>query len=446
MFTSYETRLRRDLLAWQERGLIDGGQRERIERDAFGRRGLAGLQAVLVLCLAILLIAATTAFVSANWAGMSPASRMVLLLGGNAAAVGLTFELTRRHLASPSPGLALAIDAAAALSLGLAILSIALVAQTFHLPSDPSGFARTIAALGLATALVARSRISAFIGAGALAFSAVDLPLFGATVPPMDGAGIFWLIAGGYLVTALGGWLPARVMSLFLVLVAMTFRLGAASALGWTFNVRAELIFFVALAAFASGHALIRTPSLPGGDRLRDGGGALVHAAAGLCLAAILAASIRTLGWTPRGANIWTLPALAAAAATGAILVLPWRAGRSPAPALADLVILGAMVFSLVLLVAGSGWGGTDRQASAFWTVWTGIVPALALVVAGHLDARRALYGWSLVLVGGLIVGLLFTSRDLIGFAGNLLGSAILVAATVWVCRWADRRLAGELT
>lgn len=446
MLLSYEARLRRDLLSWQESGLIDGPQRERIEREAFGRRGLAGLQAVLVLCIVILLASATSAFVAANWAGMSAVSRMAVLGLGNAAAVALTFWLVRRHATAPSAGLVLAAEAAASLSLALATLSIALVAQTFHLPSDPRGFARTVAVLGLATSLVARSRVCALVGAAALLVAAVELPGLG---PPSlardDGPG-FWVIGTAFFVASLGGWLPARTASLLLLLCALTLRLGGASASGLGLSYRAELVFTVALAAFGSGQVLARLTGEGLRARVRDGGTALGHAAAGLCLAAILAASVRTLGWSPHGTGLLAWPALLAGAAATASLVVPWRAGRAAAPPLADLVVLGATLLSLLLLLVGSGTGAASRGGSPVWTVWAGIVPALALVVAAHLDGRRTLYGWSLAVVAGLVIGLLVVSRDLIGFSANLLGSAILVSITVAICRWADRRLAGRPT
>ena len=440
MVVSYEARLRRDLLAWQQGGLISADQRERIERERFGRRGLAGLQSVLILCIVILLVAATSAFVAANWAGLSAASRMVVLLLGNAAAVALTFGLARRAASASPPGPALALDAAATLSLGMAVLSIALVAQTFHVPSDPRGFARTIAMLGLATALIAGARTPALIGAAALAVAAVELPWLGSPGTVPDNGPAFWTITAIFFALALPGLLRGRVATLFLLLGAVTLRLGGDALTSPLFGYRAELVFVVALAALATGQAMALVPARQWLGGFRDAGAALVRAASGLCLVAILAASIRTLGWGWRGPSGLALPALLASAAAVAALVVPWRTTRRITPSLSDVIVLGAAVLSLLLLVLGSYAGIPARGGSPFWTVWTGIVPALGLVVAGHHDDRRSLYGWSLAGVVGLIVGLLVVSGDLIGFAANLLASAVLVAVTVAICRWADRR------
>lgn len=443
MVLSYEAKLRRDLHAWQQGGLISPEQRRRIEQERFRQRSLAGLQSVLILCVVILLVAATSALVAANWAGLSAGSRIAILLLGNAAAVALTFALARRNASASQPGGSLAVDATAALSLATAVLSIALVAQTFHVPSDPQGFARTVAALGLVTTLVAGSRISALVGALALAAAAVQIPWFVPSSLKPDNGPVFWTIAAAYFATAMIGWLPARVATLLVLLGAVTIRLGDNVRSGELFLYRAELVFSVALAALAMGQALACLPARGWIGSLREGGAALVRAASGLCLLAILAASVRTFGWGWRSPSFLTWPSLLAAAAATASMIVPWRIGqRRVTPLLPDVIVLGAAVVSLLLLLVGSYAGVPARGGSPFWTVWTGVVPTLALIVAGHHGDRRNLYGCSLAAVVGLVIALLVVSGDLIGFSANLLASAVLVAATGAICRWADGRAA----
>ncbi|WP_375456993.1 DUF2157 domain-containing protein [uncultured Methylobacterium sp.] len=444
MLPSYRARLRRDLLDWQERGLIDAAQRERIAAEALAPPGPGYLQGILVLCIVVLVAPAIIAFVAANWSGLAPATRMVVLFSADAAAVLGAWFAGRRHARAPSAPQRAVADGAATLSLVLAAATLALVGQTFHVPPDLRGYAATVAALGLATALVARSGGAAFAACAALVVA--DVGPWDGGAAPGAGSPTFWFVASGLLAGFLTGWLPARAPSLTVLLVVLANHLGAAS--GGIPTIGPDRLMLVAALALGAGHALAGQALAgfgadPRTARLREGGAALAQAATGVCLLGILAVAARTLGWGGRPSPAWILPTLLAFAAAGALLVLPRRRGRGPLP-LPELIVLGSTALSFLVLLTGAWGWAPARGGSPFWTVWGGIVPALGLVVAGHLDERRALFGWGLALVAGLIVGMLAVSRDLLGFSVNLLGSAALVALTLALCRWADRRLAGR--
>ena len=137
---SYSARLRRDLRDWQERGLIQPEQAERIAAHALAPRGHRHLQAALALCILLLVAPSIIAFVAANWSAMPPAARLILLFLANAAAVSATY-LAARRLARDQTGPARRlVDGMATLSLAIAAATLALVGQTFHVAADPRGF------------------------------------------------------------------------------------------------------------------------------------------------------------------------------------------------------------------------------------------------------------------------------------------------------------------
>ena len=443
MLLSYRARLRRDLARWQEGGIIDGAQAARIAAVSLRAPGLGHLQAALALCVVLLAAPSVIAFVAANWAGMAPLSRLLVLVLADAAAVLGAYLAARRNAATPSASARALADGAATLSLAIAAAAIALVAQTFHLPSDPRGFAGTVALLGLATALIGRSGGAALVACAALV--AADSDLLGAGPLGLSSGGPgphwqgFWIVGPALFVGCLCGWLPARSATLFLLLAALANHIGAAPISGYALFVGPDRIVLVA----ALGHGLGRLlSSRPGASqRLREGGEALAAASEGLFLIAILAVAVRTLGLRGSGPGLFTGLAFAGLVLAAIPAVRPRWTGRGPLM-LADLVILGAAGLALASWLALAAIDPAARQGgSAFWTVCGGILPALGLVVAGHLDERRALFNGGLALTAGLTIGMLAVSRDLIGFSGYLFGCAILIALTLGFCRWAERRM-----
>ena len=444
---SYRARLRRDLRRWQDRGLIQPEQAERIAADAFASRGLGHLQAALVLCIVVLAAPAVIAFVAANWAAMPPAARMVVLLLGNAATLLATFLAARAHARGSGASARRLADGTATLSLAFAAATLALVGQTFHVPSDLRAFAGTMAVLGLATAIVARSSGAALVACVALAVADTGLPgLGGVGFETVRAAwASFWLVGPCLFVASLSGWLPAREPTLLLLLLVLTNHLGGPAVL--PFVPSPELTFTVGALALALGHAIAgtRRDGVPAEardgwpTRFGEGGEVLMQAAAGLCLLGILVVALRTLGLGGPKPGLTIVLGFWALALAAFLLSRPRLARGDPLP-LADLLVLGAAALGLLTWLVSGVVGG----ASPFWTVWGGIVPALALVVAGHIGERRGLFGWGLALCAGLTLGMLAVSRNLIGFSGNLLVCALLVAVTLAACRWADRRLTGR--
>ena len=227
------------------------------------------------------------------------------------------------------------------------------------------------------------------------------------------------------------------------LLVVLTNHLAGSSA-SLPFLVSPDLILMVAAIALALGHWLAGSrdegsPSAPMSGwtaRYRQGGLALTEAAAGLFLLGIATVAARTLGLGGARPSLMVVPAFATLALT-ALFLWRRRANRRGKPALANLLVLGAAGLGLLTWFIG----GSVRHASPFWTVWGGIVPALWLVVAGHIGERRGLFVWGLILSGGLTLGMLAVSGNLIAFSGNMLVCAFLLALTLVACRWADRRL-----
>lgn len=121
---SYSARLRRDLRDWQERGLIQPEQAERIAAHAFAPRGFKHLQAALALCILLLVAPSVIAFVAANWSAISPASRLIVLFLANAAAVAGTYLAARRHARGRTGSTSRLVDGLATLSLALSLIHI----------------------------------------------------------------------------------------------------------------------------------------------------------------------------------------------------------------------------------------------------------------------------------------------------------------------------------
>ncbi|MGH1587672.1 DUF2157 domain-containing protein [Methylobacterium phyllosphaerae] len=356
----------------------------------------------------------------------------------------VTYLAARRRARDQAGSARRLVDGLATLSLAIAVATLALVGQTFHVAADPQGFAGTIAVLGLATALVARSGgaavvacvalIAADIGFGGLEFAT----LRGDTAA---GAGIwFWTVGPVLFLASLSGWLPARESTLLLLLIVFANHLGGAPA-GLTFLLPPDRMLIVAAVALAVGHALPRlAPQGEWASRIREGARALTRAAVGLCLLGIVMVSVRTLGFggaRPTFAAALTLATIA----TSAFVVARFRLPARAIPPTSDLLVLAAAALALLVWVIA----GTGREPSTFWTVWGGIVPALMLVVAGDLESRRELYGWGIALVAGFTIGMLAASHNLIAFSGNLLLCAVLLSLALVACRWAARRITGRV-
>lgn len=441
---SYSTRLRRDLQEWQALGLIQADQSERIAAHALAPRGGKHLQVVLGLCILLLLAPAILAFVAANWAAMPPGSRITVLFLTDAACVFATYLAALRHAAGPPGSPRKLVDGLALLSLVAAAATLALIGQTFHTPADPQGYALTIAILGTATALVARSGSAGVVASLALIMAdlgSYGLGLGGAATTAATGAGLwFWAVGSVLFLASLTGWIPAREFTLLVLLSTLSNHLGGQPR-GLPIPPAPDRALLVAASAMALGYALPHlSVHAAWATRLRDGAQALKDAAAGLILISLVLVAFNLFGFElahPSALGLVALAAVAGAAFTIDRLRAPNLATRS----VGDFLVLAAGALALIVWVAAS----SSREVSSLWTVWGGIVPALMLVVAGEIDHRRALYGGGITLTAGFTLGMLAMSRSLITFSGNLLLCALVLSLALLACRWANRRISARL-
>ncbi|MFC6050020.1 DUF2157 domain-containing protein, partial [Methylobacterium hispanicum] len=96
MLQAYTTRLRHDLAAWERAGLIEADQRRRIEDTLVHEDPGGRIVFVAALAAALLLVSGMIAFVAANWSGMPPIARLVVLTAADAATLWTAFALARR--------------------------------------------------------------------------------------------------------------------------------------------------------------------------------------------------------------------------------------------------------------------------------------------------------------------------------------------------------------
>ena len=440
MAVTYRSRLRRDLTRWEERGLITPALRNTLEADALSASAFPHLQSVLVLCGVILASVSLIAFVAANWAAISPLHRMAMLVAANAVAVGLTYlAFERRRTTRTRSGLWL--EAAAVLSIVAASASVALVAQTLHLPADPRGYAVTVAAIATLTAVVTRSHSGVMIAAVALtAAVALDVPK-----GPLDAPALFWPLLIVAFAACLSGWVAARASTFLFLLIPMATQLGAIGLRPPVLSVRQDVVLLVAAILITVGRGLVHLvpANMPRG--FRNNLGLAARASGGLVLFGIALSTVATMNGQWMAATPWAYAGLAFAVvgAAALLIVLPLRRGAVP---VGDVVILAAGAMSLLGPLLWPYVGAAGSAMAPFWTVWAGLVPCLAVAIAAHLDDRRTLFGWSMAVCAGLIIMMLYVSKDLIGFAAHLLVSAAMIGIAVIACRWAETRVQWRLS
>src|SRR3954451_8595153 len=260
MVVSYRVRLRSEMDRWVEKGLVDADLRQRLEAETFSGSAFAHLQSILMLCGVVLAGVALIAFVAANWAGLAATSRMVILIGANGVAVLLAFLAYERHRANRDQGSWVLAEGASTLSLVAAAASVALVAQTFHLPSDLPSFATTVAVLGAVTAFVTRSGGCAMVAAIALVVANTpEVDIAGragqAATASLTLQGLTWAL----LLGCASGWVAARTSTFLLILLSLSAQMGAFGSTTWL--VRNDVPLTFAAAVIGISHAA--APFLP---------------------------------------------------------------------------------------------------------------------------------------------------------------------------------------
>lgn len=159
---SYRKRLEADLGRWVGEGLVSSESAATIRRSLAQEGGGFKLPALIGLFGGLLIASSVSAFVAANWEEIPRIAKLVMVLLGLAAALGIWARLESRG----STGGA---DAAATCGTLIFAAGVALVGQMYHLPTDWPGGALLVALGALIAAFLLRSNgalIIAIIGIG----------------------------------------------------------------------------------------------------------------------------------------------------------------------------------------------------------------------------------------------------------------------------------------
>lgn len=423
LLQAYTTRLRHDLAAWERAGLIEADQRRRIEGTLVHEDPGGRIVFVAALAASLLLVSGMIAFVAANWSGMPPIARLVVLTAADVATLWTAFALARR--AAEANGRRALADVAATLSVGVSAASIALIAQTFHLPGDLRGFATTVSLVAGATALLARSGGSAGVAIAAVAVAGwPDLGLFGHGAVASGGPGLqAWgtlaAIAGGML----AGIVPTGAFLFLLLLAAVDVQAGALTLSGKAFPF--DIGLTAALAAFVLTCIPILTDLVRMPARLRDRLTMVDGAGAGLLLVALAGAGVYAI---VGGRSAGTATLTAAVAGTCLFATAGWVRLRAREVPYDRIILLGAALATAAMPLLGGG------RASP-WSLWMVVVPTLMVAAAGHVQGRRALFCWALGMAVLGLLGIVWTSGNLILAALHMLGAGALALGAAQMAR-----------
>lgn len=157
---SYRKRLEADLGRWVGEGLVSPESAATIRRSLAQEGGGFKLPALMGLFGGLLIASSVSAFVAANWEEIPRIAKLVMVLLGLGAALGIWARLESRG----STGGA---DAAATCGTLIFAAGVALVGQMYHLPTDWPGGALLVALGALIAAFLLRSNgalIIAIIG------------------------------------------------------------------------------------------------------------------------------------------------------------------------------------------------------------------------------------------------------------------------------------------
>ena len=423
MLPSYTRRLQDDLARWEREGLIDPDQRQRIEAT-FAREDPGGrIVFVAALTAALLLVAGVIAFVAANWSGMPPAARLIVLVAANAATLCAAFAFSRR--AADANGSRALADIAATLSVGVSAASIALIAQTFHLPEDLSGFATTVSVIATATALLARSGGSAGVAMVAVAVAGwpdVSVLMDGSAASDGPGA-VSWTTLAALAAGMLLGIIPSSAFLFLLLFSAVEVQAGALVFSSKAFPLNIGLTASLAAAVLTLVPMVSDLTPVPAGlrERLRSAEGA----GAGLLLVALAGSGVFAIvgGRPPGSAALATAIAFACLCAAAAKV----RLQELPVP-YDRFILLGAATVTAAMPILSPG------RASP-WALWIMIVPTLMVAAAGHVQGRKALFGWALSMAVIGLLGIVWTSGNLILAALHMIGAGALALGAAQAAR-----------
>ncbi|WP_170984572.1 DUF2157 domain-containing protein [Rhodoligotrophos defluvii] len=425
----YRNRLAADLPVWRERGWVtpDGASAILATLPEPGRH--LTLSTIVATLGGLLLGAAAIAFVAANWEGMAPFARFLLLLATLAAAYAAAAVLKQRN----HPALSDAMVLVAGLVFAAAI---ALVGQAYNLTGEfrDAILLWTLGCFG--AALLTRSlsaTVLSLVGVSVWAFLAITE--LGRVV---HWASLVLLLAIGAHALWLDGsfarraFVAASTFWIAFTLIQMT------EALGWPYIGGLSLCAAVALFFWSVG-AFLASGTREGGfaDRLVPFGRELTWPAlVGLLIALFVMQGL--FEETRADALGWFLPAviialLAATIAMGAA----WRGAVPMVHAvLGMLIVFCAIVFAYWQTVSGDG-----EHAAALWPrlaiAAVILVASLWLVALAQTDAGYHVHTLGLAAFGIEILYLYIeTLGTLIDTAlAFLVGGILLIALSIGLVR-----------
>ncbi|MEM8645509.1 MAG: DUF2157 domain-containing protein [Pseudomonadota bacterium] len=172
----YETRLKRDLANWTEKGWVTPEGAEAVLKAVASRERRFSIANIVAILGAVLLCFSVMTFVSANWEDLSKGSRLAILFTALWASYGAVYYAKLR-------GHPWICEAALLVSVGLFGGSIMLISQTYHLDGNAADAVLLWALGALTTGALAASR-SALAAAFCLFALWAGWDVFQYTQPP----------------------------------------------------------------------------------------------------------------------------------------------------------------------------------------------------------------------------------------------------------------------
>ncbi|WP_342643581.1 DUF2157 domain-containing protein [Rhodoligotrophos ferricapiens] len=430
----YRNRLAADLNLWRDRGWVTPEAAAAILASVPAPGRTLTLSGIIATLGGLLLGAAAIAFVAANWEGMAPFLRFLLLLAALAAAYGAAAWLKHRD----HPALSDAMVLVACLVFAAAI---ALVGQAYNLAGEfrDAVLFWTIGCFGAALLTRATSAtIMSLVGVSVWAFlTTTELN----TVPHW--ASLALLLAVGLFALWLDKTLARAFTAALVFWVGLTL-ITLTEAVDWPYIgglalSAAVALFFWSLGAFLAGLA----GSEPWPERLRALGRALAWPSlVGLLLALFMMQFL--FDETRAEALGWLLPAIIAALAAGLVALLAVKRGML---SLAHSVIGLMIVLCAILFAYWQTTNGVPAGNDATLSepgLWSRLVIAfiilcasLWLVALAQTASGQYVHGLGLIAFGAEVLYVYIeTLGTLIDTAlGFLIGGILLIALSFALLR-----------
>jgi uncharacterized membrane protein len=435
----YRTRLFTDLTQWIDEGLITSEAAATIKGRY--RADSNGMLIGLIFVTAILLGGGLIAFVASNWQVIPRPVRVAGLLSLDLILVAACAVTAIRR-----PAGSMATELLAALSVVAAGASISLVGQMYHFPANWPAFGFSMMIVALATALVARSSASIWLGAVAhgwyLGSGLSERILVGAQNPlkwtPDDGCFVVYgLVLSGLAAsrwtTRSGPW--TILVSLLPLLVWL-----AADPLSPFLMINAGPELFLAWALVLVVMAGERLP------RVR--GDAVLSALIGLLVLVFTVSGLvygdggvgSLFGRAVVASDAWAFTAgglLAAVILAAAIHRDPARWDRS--------LLWLAVAIAAPFLVRLLGSFGRPAAPGQLYLILSWLLPLAALAVEARRSERSKTFAGCVIGLIALVAAQLSTARDLVGLSMILAASGAAALVGLMVVRKTSAGRAREI-